>query len=189
MRTALQNFTGGEIAPTLSARYDLARYRNCLSCMENMLPGLHGDAARRPGTRFVADLGGYAVLIPFSFSAQASQNFMLVLGDHSLRIASEQGLEDIASITTPYSPDELLDISYAQVGDIVYLAHSNHPLHKVVRRDADSGSGSVSSGSAGGHAAYAWHLEAVALNTSLKPPSTASANTEVNGMHATCRQN
>ena len=40
MRTALQNFTGGEIAPTLSARYDLARYRNCLSCMENMLPGL-----------------------------------------------------------------------------------------------------------------------------------------------------
>ena len=101
MRTALQNFTGGEIAPTLSARYDLARYRNCLSCMENMLPGLHGDAARRPGTRFVADLGGYSVLIPFSFSALASQNFVLVLGDHSLRIASERGLEDIASITTP----------------------------------------------------------------------------------------
>ena len=188
MRTALQNFTGGEIAPTLSARYDLARYRNCLSCMENMLPGLHGDAARRPGTRFVADLGGYSVLIPFSFSALASQNFVLVLGDHSLRIASERGLEDIASITTPYSPDELLDISYAQVGDIVYLAHSNHPLHKVVRRDADSGSGSSSgsssgsgsgsdagsSGSTGGHAAYAWQLEAVALNTSLKPPSTPS---------------
>ena len=62
MRIALQNFTGGEVAPTLSARYDLARYRNCVACMENMLPGLHGDVARRPGTRFLADLGGGAVL-------------------------------------------------------------------------------------------------------------------------------
>ena len=50
MRIALQNFTGGEISPTLGARYDLTRYRNCVACMENMLPGLHGDAARRSGT-------------------------------------------------------------------------------------------------------------------------------------------
>lgn len=57
MRIALQNFTGGEISPTLSARYDLSRYRNCVACMENMLPGLHGDVARRPGTRFLAELG------------------------------------------------------------------------------------------------------------------------------------
>ena len=28
IRIACNNFTGGEIAPTLSARYDLARYRN-----------------------------------------------------------------------------------------------------------------------------------------------------------------
>lgn len=33
MRIALQNFTGGEVAPTLSARYDLARYRNSAACM------------------------------------------------------------------------------------------------------------------------------------------------------------
>ncbi|MBB5143241.1 hypothetical protein [Desulfovibrio intestinalis] len=172
MRTALQNFTGGEIAPTLYARYDLARYRNCLSCMENMLPGLHGDAARRPGTRFVADMGGYSVLIPFSFNALAKQNFVLVLGDHSLRIASERGLEDVAAIATPYAPNELLDISYAQVGDIVYLAHSNHPLHKIIRRDAENSSESGNTGSTNGQAAYSWHLEAVALNTSIKAPPT-----------------
>ena len=94
MRVALQNFTGGEVAPTLSARYDLSRYHNCVACMENMLPGLHGDVSRRPGTRFLADLGGRAVLIPFSFSAEAGQNFALVFGEKSLRIADADGLHE-----------------------------------------------------------------------------------------------
>ena len=84
MRIALQNFTGGEISPTLSARYDLSRYRNCVACMENMLPGLHGDVARRPGTRFLAELDASAVLLPFSFSSLPSQNFILVLGEKCL---------------------------------------------------------------------------------------------------------
>lgn len=111
MRIALQNFTGGEVASTLSARYDLARYRNCVACMENMLPGLHGDVARRPGTRFLADLGGGAVLIPFSFSAEAGQNFALVFGEKSLRIADAHGLvENVPPIATPYAADDLLEL-------------------------------------------------------------------------------
>lgn len=168
IRIACNNFTGGEIAPTLSARYDLARYRNCLSCMENMLPGLHGDTARRPGTRFVANLDGHSVLIPFSFNALTSQNFVLVFGSHCLHIAGEQGLENIPVIETPYAPGELQDISYAQVGDTVYLAHSNHPLHKVVRRDAPENRTQFE------EAAYAWSLEKVALNASLAAPELPS---------------
>ena len=168
IRIACNNFTGGEIAPTLSARYDLNRYRNCLSCMENMLPGLHGDAARRPGTHFVADLDGDSVLIPFSFNALTSQNFVLIFGDHSLRISGEQGIEKISVIETPYGQGDLRAISYAQVGDTVYLAHSNHPLHKVVRRDAPE-----EQTQAGG-AAYAWSLEKVALNASLAAPQLPS---------------
>ncbi len=168
IRIACNNFTGGEIAPTLSARYDLSRYRNCLSCMENMLPGLHGDAARRPGTHFLADLDGYSVLMPFSFNALTSQNFVLIFGDYSLRIADEHGLENIPVIETPYAADELRDISCAQVGDTVYLAHSNHPLHKVVRRDAPEEQ-AQSNGPA-----YAWSLEKVALNASLAAPQVPS---------------
>ena len=164
MRIALQNFTGGEVAPTLSARYDLARYRNCVACMENMLPGLHGDVARRPGTRFLADLGGGAVLIPFSFSAEAGQNFALVFGEKSLRIADADGLvENVPPIATPYAAEDLLEISHAQAGDVVYLAHRRYPLHKVVRRDAGNASGG-----------YAWSLEKVVLNTSLPAPAAPS---------------
>ena len=119
MRVALQNFTGGEISPTLSARYDLSRYRNSVSCMENMLPGLHGDVARRPGTRFLAELEASAVLLPFCFSSLPSQNFIFVLGEKSLRIATTGGITTAPVIATPYAAQDLLSLCHAQVGDVV----------------------------------------------------------------------
>ena len=180
MRVAYQNFTGGEVAPTLSARYDLARYRTSLSCMENMLPNLHGDAERRPGMYYLGELDGDALLLPFIFNADSAHNFVLVFGDHTLRIADRGGLiplevgEDNAgrqcgssggtapgpAMSTPYAIDDLPRLSHAQMGDVVYLAHSGYPLHKITR-----------SGSAG---AYVWRIAAVELNTSLAAPGTPS---------------
>ncbi len=158
MRIALQNFTGGEISPTLGARYDLTRYRNCVACMENMLPGLHGDAARRSGTRFVADLGEEnAVLIPFSFNEEAGQNFVLILSGHRLRVSDGTALLDV-DVVTPYTVADLLRLSYAQVGDVVYLAHPDYPLQKILRTDAEGGG-------------YAWEIEEVVLNQSLDAPA------------------
>lgn len=174
MRVALQNFTGGEISPTLSARYDLSRYRNCVACMENMLPGLHGDVARRPGTRFLAELEASAVLLPFSFSSLPSQNFILVLGEKSLRIATTGGFTASPAIATPYAADDLLSICHAQVGDVVYLAHPAYPLHKVVRRDAEGGS-------------YTWSIEQVQLNTSLPAPAAPGASFSGSGGSYTLR--
>lgn len=175
MRIALQNFTGGEIAPILSARHDLARYSTSVACMENMLPGLHGDVRRRPGTRCLAELDGESVLLPFSFSADAGQNFVLVLHDQGLRVATAEGFDPQdsgTSLPTPYRREELLDISYAQVGDTVYLAHSAHPLHKLIRQDSqpDAAQPAIRCHS------YWWTLAAVQLNTSLPAPDTPSAS-------------
>ncbi|MDE5879425.1 MAG: hypothetical protein K2G99_05335 [Desulfovibrio sp.] len=178
MRVALQNFTGGEIAPTLCARYDLARYRNSVACLENMLPGLHGDVARRPGTRFLAELSGPSVLLPFSFSAEAGQNFLLVFGDHSLRIADANGpVPGLGAITTPYAGADLHALSHAQVGDVVYLAHPRYPLHKVVRRD----------GAAGAAHPFAWSLAQVAFNATLAAPSAPKATFSGTGGSFTLR--
>ena len=60
-------------------------------------------------------------------------------------------------MATPYAAEDLLSLCHAQVGDVVYLAHQNYPLYKVVRRDDDDG-------------AYAWSIEEVELNTSLPAP-------------------
>ena len=174
MRVALQNFTGGEISPTLSARYDLSRYRNSVACMENMLPGLHGDVARRPGTRFLAELEASAVLLPFCFSSLPSQNFIFVLGEKSLRIATTGGLTNAPVIATPYAAQDLLSLCHAQVGDVVYLAHPAYPLHKIVRRDAEGGS-------------YAWNIEQVQLNTSLPAPAAPGLSFSGSGGSYTLR--
>lgn len=159
MRIAHKSFTGGETSPTLSARYDLARYQTFAQCMENFLPNLHGAAIRRPGTRFVADVGQYSLLIPFSFNADASQNFCLVFAHRMLRISD--GVRMLpALLPTPYDAGDLAHISYAQVGDMVYLAHRNYPLHKLMR-----------SGTA---PHFTWALRPVALNTSLPAPEHIS---------------
>ena len=164
MRIALTNFTGGEVSPTLSARYDLARHRISVQCMENFIPNLHGDVARRPGTLFLNDLGGPSLLLPFSFNAESSQNFILVFGEKTLRIADASGLiPGVPAIETPYALEHLPALSHAQMGDVVYLAHKQYPLHKVTRRDAEGGG-------------YAWALETVALNTSLPAPSAPAVS-------------
>ena len=93
MRIAHKNFTGGEVAPTLSARYDLNRFATSARCLENMLPGLHGGASRRPGTRLAAELEGHTVLVPFSFNVETGQNFVLLFSHRRMRVADERTVE------------------------------------------------------------------------------------------------
>lgn len=162
MRVAITNFTGGEISSTLSARYDLARYRNALQCMENFLPNPHGGAQRRSGTLFLSELDGPAWLLPFSFSADAGQNFLLLFGQNTLRIANADGLLPLAAMNSPYALEHLPELGHAQVGDVVYLAHRAYPLHKLVR----SGEGPH----------YQWSLAPVRLNTSLPAPGALAVD-------------
>ncbi len=172
MRIAMTNFTGGEVAPSLSARYDLARHKNSVHCMENFLPTVHGNVERRPGTLFLADLGTGqehdAVLFPFSFNVESAHNFVLIFSHQRVRVAHEKGLLDV-NLSTPYAQEDLVHISFAQVGDIVYLAHKAYPLHKILRQ--------------GSAPHYTWSLEEVHLNTSLAAPTapTVQFSGEANG--------
>lgn len=167
MRVAYKNFTGGEVTPTLSARYDLGRYANSMKIMENFLPNLHGDAYRRPGTYFLENLGADCVLLPFSFNAEAGQNFALAFGEKILRIVNVNGYVVAEALESPYALADVPEISYAQAGDVVYLAHKDYPLHKVVRT--------------GSAPAYEWSIGTVALNASLAAPAAPSASWQGSG--------
>ncbi len=160
MRIAFRNFTGGELSDTLSARYDLGRFQTSARHMENFLPNLHGDAVRRPGMRFIAELDGPSVLLPFTFNSEADQNFVLILSEERLRVSDGTRLLD-ADVATPYRAEDLYAISHRQVGDVVYLAHKKYPLGKIIR-----------SGSPG---AYVWSYQTVVLNSSLAAPGAPAA--------------
>ncbi len=160
MRIALTNFTGGEVALSLSARYDLGRYKNSVQCMENFLPNVHGNVERRPGTRYLSNLGYDAVLFPFSFNAESSQNFVLIASNKRLQVSNIAG-SIIASLSAPWSLDDILTLSFAQVGDLVYFAHRNYPLYKLMR--------------SGSYPNYSWNLAQVILNSSLDAPNAPTA--------------
>ena len=156
-RVAFRNFTGGEVTPTLSARYDLQKFGSFLQCCENFIPNLHGDIERRPGMRFIAELGGKSVLIPFQFNTEPENNYVLIFREGSITVASADGLLAGVSIKNPYTLDDVYALSTAQAGDIVYLAHKNYALHKLTR--------------SGTSPDYEWALEEVSLNQSIAAPA------------------
>lgn len=156
-RISWRNFTGGEVSPLLCARYDLRKYGSALACCLNFLPNPHGDLERRPGTAFMAELDGESVLIPFRFNTDPAHNYALIFSNGRIRAAQPgRGLVSGMELASPYTAEQARQISYAQVGDVLYLAHEDHPLRKITR----SGAGEP----------YTWALTEVALNRSLPVP-------------------
>lgn len=177
-RVAFRNFTGGEVTPTLSARYDLKKFGSFLQVCRNFIPNLHGDIERRPGFRWVDtipdDSGGGpcgAVLAPFMFNTEPQNNYVLLFRfDGRITVAGckcdeyGQAVEPIeyvplgnAEMHHDYVPPyELYELSYAQVGDVLYIAHPNHSLMKLTRS---------------GTYPYYWSFSPVAINQSLPKPT------------------
>jgi len=63
--------------------------------------------------------------------------------------------EETTVVLNPYLISDIPGLSYAQVGDVLYLAHRDHPLRKITRS---------------GEYPYIWTIEDVVLNQSLAAP-------------------
>lgn len=175
-RITFRSFTGGEVSASLAARYDLQKAGTFLQLCENMVVNVIGDIERRPGTLFMEDLGeGEAFLLPFSFNSEPSENYILIFRTDKIfvrRIPTGEGdTQDLAAeisynLATPYSLADLPRIAYAQVGDVLYLAHRDYPLQKITR--------------SGIYPNYTWAIEKVTLNQSIAAP-VASCITATRG--------
>ena len=93
MPTVFQdNFTGGELSPSLHNRTTLAKYATGLSKCFNFIVKAHGGAANRPGTQFIGEVNDSTKagrLIPFSFNTE--QTYMLLFENQSIRIIKDGG--------------------------------------------------------------------------------------------------
>lgn len=158
VKIPFNSFAAGEISDSLSARYELQKFKSACKALQNFIVELHGDARRRPGTYFLEDLGGDAVLLPFSFSSDPSQNYVLVFSNLKIRIANQTGFLKSAGvpieIVSPYTTSQLTGISWAQSGDVVYLAHKSHALRKLTRA-----------------AALSWNLTTVSVDPTIAAPT------------------
>ncbi len=85
------SFTGGEWAPSLWDRFDLAKFGTAVKTMKNFFCHAHGAASNRGGTMFVGDTvepDDRARLIPFEFSVV--QTYMLEFGDQYMRVYKDR---------------------------------------------------------------------------------------------------
>lgn len=140
-RAALLNFSKGEIAPELEARFDLSAYQVGLRRARNVKIRRTGGVSKRMGTRFVAEcLSDTAKLFPFQFSDE--QGYALEFGQAYMRPLAQGGavLEEGLKITA-ITKAETAQITSAfhgyVVGDQVYLK-SDDPaafgMHEILDR-------------------------------------------------------
>jgi hypothetical protein len=126
------SFAGGELAPTLYARVDLAQYAIGARTIENFIVLPQGGLTNRPGTVVLDSERSYTHvrLIPFIFSE-----------DDSLCLAFSNGFVDIYGRTgfrervtnAPYGAPYLTDLRWLQSADVIYFFHPSIPTHTLSR--------------------------------------------------------
>lgn len=129
LRIAKTNFTAGEIAPQLLARGDLRAYENGARTLQNVAIHPTGGLTRRSGSYYVDTALGNGRLISFEFNAD--QTYLLVVTAGNITIY-RQGIQ-VASIATPWTLDQIKNLTWAQSADTVLLCHPDVPPKKLVR--------------------------------------------------------
>lgn len=118
-------FTSGELSPDLSARTDFSRYASGCRRLKNFWVQPHGGASKRPGFVMLGGVPGEARLVPFVFNTE--QSYCLVFGEGWLRVCTETGFilgDDgrVLELASPYSLAQARLLSWAQSGDVLFLA-------------------------------------------------------------------
>jgi len=162
--TIQPSFTGGELAPSLHARVDLAKYAVGLKTCRNFVVQAHGGVSNRAGTKFICetkDSTKTTRLIPFEFNTE--QTYVLEFGDLIMRVIKDGGqVESSGSpveITTPYAHTELANLKFTQSADVMTLCHPSHPP-KELKRTSHT----------------AWTLTSVSFGSTMTVPTGVSVS-------------
>jgi len=130
--TIQTSFTTGEVSPRLRGRVDLDQYYAGAETLLNFTLMPHGGIQRRAGLRFIAATkhpDKPCRLIPFEFSTE--QAYVIEAGDLYFRFFKDQGQIVDGSgvpyeIVTPYTAEDLAELSWAQSADTLFLCHPAH---------------------------------------------------------------
>ena len=140
------SMTGGEVAPSLHARQDLAKFGVSLKTCINWIIHAHGGGSNRAGTQFVGEVKDSTKvtrLIPFSFST--TQTYSLEFGDQILRVIKDGGYvidtsspPDIYELATTYLEADLPLLKFTQSADVMTITHPSYPDRELTRTDHDA---------------------------------------------------
>jgi hypothetical protein len=138
----INSFNGGEFSPLVATRVQLEKYASGCRVLENFIPMTYGGVNRRPGTEYLgaAKLADRRCrLIGFNYST--TTRFVLELGHQYLRFWKDgvpvQSAGDPLEVAAPWSEDQLREVQYCQINDIMYLTHPLAPPQKLSRKADD----------------------------------------------------
>lgn len=140
MASLLQpSMSGGELAPSLASRVDLARYLTSLKTCRNFIVRHYGGVTNRAGTRFISEVKASNKkhrLVPFEFSTE--QTYILEFGHFTLRIYKDGGIVESSpgvpvEIATPYAEVDLPDLNWTQSADVLTVVHPLHHPRQIGR--------------------------------------------------------
>jgi hypothetical protein len=135
----IRSFASGELSPQVDARSDVDKYRSGCRTMENFIPRIYGSAERRPGTKYKATCGGIARTVAFIYSNTVA--YIILLEDQVMYFYTNgsqvnDGTGTRLSLTTPYLEDDLFELQFAQINDVMRITHRNYAPRELKRVSA-----------------------------------------------------
>jgi hypothetical protein len=142
-RTHNRSFGGGEMTPEFFGMIADPKFQTGLAKCRNFLVKPHGPVENRPGTEFVREVKNSNNLtrtIPFVYGFGQSLVIEFSVGVFRFHAEGATILSGGSpyEVAHTYTVDELFEVTYAQSGDIVKLAHRNHPRRELRRTSATS---------------------------------------------------
>ena len=128
------NFSAGELAPTLYTRTDIQQYTNGAKTLKNVIPLVEGGVRKRPGTFFLSDRPGSIRIIPFVVNSDNS--YMLILKPLAIEVFDPRQKVIVATIATPYTAAQIPNIQFVQYRFELFLTHNDVPVQRL-RCDSD----------------------------------------------------
>ena len=122
------NFSAGELAPTLYTRTDIQQYGNGAKTLKNVIPLVEGGVRKRPGTLYLGLIPSSVRLIPFVVSSD--QSFMLILKHLAIDIFNPRTKSVVATVTTPYTADQIKNVQFVQYRYEVFFTHNEVPVQR-----------------------------------------------------------
>ena len=149
LRIPLSNFQFGEISPSLISRTDSKVYSNSAQKVENFFIRAEGGVIKRSGLSNIYEFDTTVDtsktqqhrLVPFIFSDD--ERYIISLENLKIRVfrvdtsfnvtLATTITQDSSSAALPLTHDNIHEITYAQSGDTMFIAHQTFMVRKLVR--------------------------------------------------------
>jgi hypothetical protein len=126
------SFVSGEVSPMMYGRVDTQKYASGCAKLKNFIVKPQGPVKRRPGTEYYRNSG--EVNFP-SRLVPMNNTFVVELTESNIylwnTLLQPPYGGDPINLVSPWTWQEMNDVTFVAAGNIMYFAHAGHPVMKL----------------------------------------------------------